>query len=1339
MRTAVSGAGSLSWLGLWVTWCALTVWTRWTSLILLAIAGAGLVGWVLLRRPSNPWAWMAALALALGTTLAARADHALRRMVEDWESVWQAREAVLEMEIDHRLSALIENGIGAAQAAARIAAAGALDESAVPLGDILREFGVDAVAVYGPDGVPLAWEGIHRGSVPRTVRMGLSEYLYWDGPLFGYLYFTAQAPQMGGTAAAVSLLRADMPTELGSELGDFAHRFMSETGEVIRISRAEWAEGEGILDLVWEDRALFSVSVVQPRQADRLAETRGRWGRRISLLLVAAWVLMLLAGRPVLWNPVAAGASLLFGAGILPLGSVVGLEHLFSPADFLLPGPLALTLGRVLAVGLAATVALSFMPLWRVHLGGLLGTALPVASGFVTVVALFGSGYTMEFLAGTERQWIVFQGTLALVLTLLADAGLLLGSSRMEGKRPAWLYPAALGVAAFLSVGCFFYLAHETDLPVWVAALWSVPALMAVPCLSPHRGWKRPALAWGAAIVLGTTASLPYSWESRLDARMALAEEELRGLGGTVDPYLQFLLTRLGETVDSLETLGASPVEMLFGGWVASGLAGESYPVWLTLWSEEGLALRELDIGVEQERPGIAAEIRDEARATGLSFARLAGLEDAAYVAATPLGGGGVITAVIPPRRELAVASPLGPLFSSVRAPGGPLTLFRLSAEETQGGDGSARWERTDAGWQGELVVEYPEGPYRANYVLGVRPPVVLTARATLLLFLECLVFFSVWAFGRALAWGRTTDPGRLLGLVSSFRARVTLALFGFFLLPLLAFGTLAYRTLEAGRTARALAERAVEDAAEWYPEVQGDMEVLARRVGTDLLVYDRGELVGGSIGELLELGLYEGWVPISAYRTLEKKAERVAASPGSLGTWEYVSAYSVLPNRLVLASITPLRVGATALRQQDVADLLGFGLVVGAVFSLGLALLVGRALARPIQILQVASERVGAGNLDLHLPEERADEFGSVFSAFNRMVSRLDDAREALIRSNRQTRTILAEAAIGVIALSPDGIVTLINPRAESLLGVGVAMGQLLPAGEGYLGEFFGWVDRYLREGLEEANTEQEFGHRRIRVRARRIPRIGAQGGAVIILEDVTDELRSERILAWGEMARQVAHEVKNPLTPIRLSIQHIQRAWEDRRPDFDEILPRNAKAILREIERLETIAGSFSSIAGPRAAGEIPLQEVHIRDAALDTLELYQPGEGEIRFDCVVPEGLPAVQARDAELKEVLVNLLENSRAAVRGQGVVTVDARELSGEVELIVADDGAGIPEDLLPRVFEPHFSTHSSGAGLGLAIVRRLVESWGGHVAAENRDGGGALIRIRLQPWVTGSA
>ncbi len=222
----------------------------------------------------------------------------------------------------------------------------------------------------------------------------------------------------------------------------------------------------------------------------------------------------------------------------------------------------------------------------------------------------------------------------------------------------------------------------------------------------------------------------------------------------------------------------------------------------------------------------------------------------------------------------------------------------------------------------------------------------------------------------------------------------------------------------------------------------------------------------------------------------------------------------------------------------------------------------------------------------------------------------------------------------------------------------------------------------------------------------------------------------RAERVLAWGEMARQVAHEIKNPLTPIRLGVQHLRRARSDSRIDFDKVLDENVTRILSEIDRLDEIARSFSKYGS--APGDLPgAEEVDVAAILRDVIGLEKIGIGGVSWVLRgAAEPTPAL-ARADELRDVLLNVFENSRLARARE--VTIDlARTTDKAVTISIADDGAGIPQSAMPRIFEPHFSTRTTGSGLGLAISRRLLESWGGTIDLKSEEGRGAHVLITLR-------
>jgi two-component system nitrogen regulation sensor histidine kinase NtrY len=221
----------------------------------------------------------------------------------------------------------------------------------------------------------------------------------------------------------------------------------------------------------------------------------------------------------------------------------------------------------------------------------------------------------------------------------------------------------------------------------------------------------------------------------------------------------------------------------------------------------------------------------------------------------------------------------------------------------------------------------------------------------------------------------------------------------------------------------------------------------------------------------------------------------------------------------------------------------------------------------------------------------------------------------------------------------------------------------------------------------------------------------------------------RAERVLAWGEMARQIAHEIKNPLTPIRLGVQHLRRARNDPRVDFDRVLNENVTRILSEIDHLDEIARAFSRY-GSAPADLPPAEDIDVASILRDVVGLERIGISDVAWVLDGADEIVLARARGDELRDVLLNVFENARLA-RAR---TVRVRMMRGDgtVMIQVDDDGSGIPAAALNRVFEPHFSTRTTGSGLGLAISRRLLESWGGMIDLDSEEGRGAKVLITLQ-------
>ncbi len=392
------------------------------------------------------------------------------------------------------------------------------------------------------------------------------------------------------------------------------------------------------------------------------------------------------------------------------------------------------------------------------------------------------------------------------------------------------------------------------------------------------------------------------------------------------------------------------------------------------------------------------------------------------------------------------------------------------------------------------------------------------------------------------------------------------------------------------------------------------------------------------------------------------------------------------------------------------------------AVWS-GLAL--ARSLSEPIRALAKAAQRVGAGDLEVQLPELGEDELAFLARTFNAMTRDLrtnQAAIEAQASRLEQQRAyldqLLAALPVGVMSWRLDGELRTFNAAARSWLGLGAsgpaeaAWGDLAQSPRlGNLPELVAQVQASRRGAQEELRLGGEGEGRLVRAIIEPLQ----NGGVLAVLEDLSLLAQAEKRAAWQEVARRMAHEVKNPLTPIQLTAQRLLRRSRDGRLDA-EAVQEGAETILAEVASLSRLVDSFSRFARLPVPQPAPCDPAEL---LRQVLALYEPNHPGIRWQLEAPETAGSARWDADMVKRALINLVDNALAALEGQpGTVTLSLSVEGEHFRFEIADDGPGVPEADRERLFEPYFSTKRKGTGLGLAIVRRIAQDHGGDARYE---------------------
>ena len=419
---------------------------------------------------------------------------------------------------------------------------------------------------------------------------------------------------------------------------------------------------------------------------------------------------------------------------------------------------------------------------------------------------------------------------------------------------------------------------------------------------------------------------------------------------------------------------------------------------------------------------------------------------------------------------------------------------------------------------------------------------------------------------------------------------------------------------------------------------------------------------------------------------------------------------------------------------------------------STWLGLYLAKRITRPVQALSEAAREIGAGHYDHRIQHEAADEFGAMVDAFNAMAAEVASSRRRLERASldlerkhregesrrRYIEAVVERIATGVVSIDRSGRIGTINSAAARLLELDVtAAGR--PAVDVFGRPDLAPVNQLLDQSArartdslaQEITLVRDGRERHLAAVATRVPGPDdGYDGTVLVIDDVTPLIRAQKVAAWREVARRLAHEIKNPLTPIQLSAERLRRKLGDLEPEGQALLAECTTTIIGEVESLKALVDEFSQFARMPAPRAVPTDLAGLLD---ETLALYDGLFADVRFVRRFDPSIQDARLDPEQIKRVLVNLIDNAIEAMGRHGSIVVEtARDRpNGFIRITVADDGPGIPAGEQEKLFLPYYSTKGRGSGLGLAIVRRIVAEHGGSVDVADNVPKGTRFTIEL--------
>lgn len=427
--------------------------------------------------------------------------------------------------------------------------------------------------------------------------------------------------------------------------------------------------------------------------------------------------------------------------------------------------------------------------------------------------------------------------------------------------------------------------------------------------------------------------------------------------------------------------------------------------------------------------------------------------------------------------------------------------------------------------------------------------------------------------------------------------------------------------------------------------------------------------------------------------------------------------------------------------------------LLIAMLAAINGAIVSSRRFARPVQDLIAGTRAVGKGDFGARLPLPSRDELGFLVQSFNDMTRRLRRAREEANRSQAEVErererlaVILARLSAGVLSIDRNFSVRLANESASAILGVDLSahaghglesLAADQPRVAQLLRELRARTDKGREEWREQIELPGDAGRRVLMCACTPLPGGEDEAGYVLVFDDITALLAAQREAAWGEVARRLAHEIKNPLTPIQLSAERMRRRFLAQMNAADAaVLERATHTIVQQVEAMKQMVNAFSEYA---RTPDLTITRFGLNQLVTEVADLYRAQNSRVTLRLDLDAGLESLDADRGRVRQILNNLLANAFEAVEGRDGARIEvATRLAGRGDdqvatITVSDNGPGFRSDIIERAFDPYVTSKTKGTGLGLAIVRRIAEEHGGHVEVENAAEGGARVRVTLPP------